>query len=1153
MSSSAAQANDTSLLSVLIDRCKDDLLDLTFRNALLNCKDGRFTLMFDDVDVGELEDRLARGRGVQLKPADQESATALKPVGLEGDAFVRRCVGVYRRSKSRIEETGIDTLYLGLGFVRHVDPQSRLQKTQTRDAPAILLPVTLSRKTTMSGFSIVARDEPARMNKTLSEWLAREHRIDIGDTDDLPTDESGLNVHAIFDKVEVALDESPSFELHRDRACLGLFEFQKVAMYEDLERIRESGDGDGGALEIVAGEGGQADPSHVPPNALDDDYPPGELLTVLPSDSYQTAAIATAHKGTSFVLRGPPGTGKSQTIANLIAHLLAEGKKVLFCAEKSAALDAVYKRLAAVGLADHCLDLHARDVNKSTVAKDILAAIEVHENGAARRDADDYPLACDRVRDCERKLNVYARKLHEPHEIDGRSPSELMAFLAGKPETEPVWSGLAELDARDRDRVEDVIRELVFAWQSKPKDLGWDAIWWKCADDNLPAACAEWADAVLKHCEALVAAHDVDAAAKANLDTSWLSFIKPSARRKKAIAEEAAEKLSALVTASQSVFGKIAPGLEECLTVARNCLADPEKLKAQGLWTNAAERASALGVIDPAGILSSPEAPSAGELVERFHEHYARVTLERWMALSPALASFASARHESVIENYRRHVTAQENLGPVWASARIAERVQLPDTGSRSRDADEKAERDRLKLLRREGAKVRRHLPPRKLFERAGDIVLQVKPCVMMSPLSIALHLPRDVKFDVLVFDESSQIKPSDALGAIHRADQVVFAGDEKQLPPTDFFSKAHADDDDDDGDDDAIADIAAMESILDMALANGMPTATLRMHYRSLHESLIHFSNHSYYDRDLVTMPSPDNQDDMGVALIDPGGIYERGIGRNEIEARAVVADAAARIKAGESVGIVTFNTKQQSLVQDLLDRMRADDEALNAAWQTAKDVPFVKNLESVQGDERDVILFSVTFAPTQDGKQGNNFGPLNRNGGERRLNVAVTRSRRAMVVYSSLDPDRIKSDRQGVRDLKEFLIFARDGADALAYVDKGSVGGTDSPFEDEVIAKLVAKGWEVAPQIGVSSFRIDIGVIHPEKPGAYLAGIECDGRMYHSSATARERDFLRQKLLEEKGWKILRIWSPDWWQDANAVIGQIDGELRSLLENGA
>jgi very-short-patch-repair endonuclease len=390
-------------------------------------------------------------------------------------------------------------------------------------------------------------------------------------------------------------------------------------------------------------------------------------------------------------------------------------------------------------------------------------------------------------------------------------------------------------------------------------------------------------------------------------------------------------------------------------------------------------------------------------------------------------------------------------------------------------------------------------------------------------------------------------------VGAMARGRQVVMVGDPKQLPPTSFFDRAEADLDDEDVEGD-------LESILDECLGANLPTMNLAWHYRSRHESLIAFSNHRYYGGGLVTFPSPMTED-RGVSFHLVAGVYEKGGARiNKPEAKALVADLVGRLKSpgfresGLTVGVVTFNSEQQALIEDLLDEERRKDPTIESHFAEITLEPvFVKNLESVQGDERDIMYFSITYGPDLHGAVSMNFGPMNRSGGERRLNVAITRARHELRVFSSLRAEQIdlaRTQSSGVRDLKHFLEFAERGARALAEATSGSLGGFESPFEEAVASALTRKGWNLHTQIGASSFRVDLAVVHPDAPGIYLAGVECDGATYHRSATARDRDKLRERVLRGLGWEILRVWSTDWWVDAEGTLEKLDARLRELLD---
>ena len=375
------------------------------------------------------------------------------------------------------------------------------------------------------------------------------------------------------------------------------------------------------------------------------------------------------------------------------------------------------------------------------------------------------------------------------------------------------------------------------------------------------------------------------------------------------------------------------------------------------------------------------------------------------------------------------------------------------------------------------------------------------------------------------------------------------------QLPPTNFFGRA---DDDED-----VPEIERdMPSILDEVSIAGIRHHRLDWHYRSRDEALIAFSNYFYYDGRLVTFPAPATGSEA-LRFHRVEGTYARGRGRvNEAEAKAIAAMAKQRLTTWlavpenerYSLGVITFNTEQQSLVQDFLDKICREDSRLEWFFSDDREESvIVKNLENIQGDERDVMLFSVTFGPDVAGKLTMNFGPINGTGGEKRLNVAITRARRELHVFSSIRAEHIDLGRTralGVQHLKKFLDFAERGPVALPSRDEGSLGTAESPFEESVAEALRAKGWEVRTQIGVSGFRVDLGIVHPDAAGSYLAGVKCDGARYHSSATARDRDKLRQAVLEGLGWTILRVWSTDWFRNPGDVAERIQGKLEQLLE---
>lgn len=460
-----------------------------------------------------------------------------------------------------------------------------------------------------------------------------------------------------------------------------------------------------------------------------------------------------------------------------------------------------------------------------------------------------------------------------------------------------------------------------------------------------------------------------------------------------------------------------------------------------------------------------------------------------------------------------------------------------------------------LALITHEISKQKRHIPIRQLVRRSAAALQAMKPCFMMGPLSVAQYLvPDRLRFDLVVMDEASQLRPEDAIGSIARGGQMVIVGDPKQLPPTSFFQRVAFDDDTLD-DDDRTA-IEEGESILDVASTLYQPVRRLRWHYRSRHHSLIAFSNREFYQGDLVIFPSSYHESpSLGVKYHSVrGGVFDE---RRNIPEAELVVDAVLehmQNRPGESLGVVALNFEQRELIEELLDR-RLQTEPFAIAYQermnSGPEPLFIKNLENVQGDERDVIFVSVTYGPDAKGNQYQRFGPINGPNGHRRLNVLFTRSKKRTEVFSSLDPDKIQvssSSAWGLRVLKQYLTFARTGI--LEAPDDGGAQATND-FERSVGTVLRENGFDVIPQVGVAGFFVDLGVRHPTKPGTYLLGIECDGASYHSGRSARDRDRLRQEILENQGWKIHRVWSTDWFKSRNAEITRLLKRIDELLKS--
>jgi very-short-patch-repair endonuclease len=638
-----------------------------------------------------------------------------------------------------------------------------------------------------------------------------------------------------------------------------------------------------------------------------------------------------------------------------------------------------------------------------------------------------------------------------------------------------------------------------------------------------------------------------------------LSFVDPatSAERRKALTKrsaEAARLVERFKTSVGSAFeaaGAARPRPDQPFVDARDRLSrwqqHSDRFRNYALYCGlAAElRRSLLGPLVElhlAGQLPARELPAV------FERSLGQQWLDAVLDAEPALRDFSGPERHRQVARFQRLDRQHLQLGRHQVLASVDQRAP--------RLTAEVAEASEPGILLREAAKKTRQKSVRRLLQEIPNLLARLKPCLLMSPLSVAQYLPADGRrFDLVVFDEASQIGTHDAIGALARGNQVVVVGDSRQLPPTTFFQRAGGEDSGDENDFDEL------ESILDEAVAAGLPEQMLGWHYRSRHEALIRFSNDHYYGGRLAVFPAARGRtDDLGISWHPiEGGVYDKARTRtNRAEARALVDHlVGSLLRTSPQVrtfGVVTFSQAQQALVSDLLDEARRTRPEIERHF--AHDEPvFVKNLENVQGDERDEILFSIGYGPDERGRVWMNFGPLNREGGERRLNVAVTRARRQLRVFSTLTHHHIDLSRtraRGARHLKEFLRYAAEQGTSALDPDKAETpAGQDFPtlLEREVHDALVARGHRVGVLVGCGEYRIDLAVLHPET-GQYLLGVELDGESYRKAATARDRDRLRAAVLEGLGWRLHRIWSIDWWFSREEELERLEVAIAEALE---
>lgn len=542
------------------------------------------------------------------------------------------------------------------------------------------------------------------------------------------------------------------------------------------------------------------------------------------------------------------------------------------------------------------------------------------------------------------------------------------------------------------------------------------------------------------------------------------------------------------------------------------------------------------------------------EIVPIFERRFYTLWLDAILPKFPAVQAFRRNQHEAFIEEFVKLDKLQLDI----AKERLKNELMnnLPQTDSFTKAGGE------INILKAEIKKKRRIMPIRKLFAKAPNMIMKLKPCLMMSPLSVSVFLESDqFVFDTVIFDEASQVCTENAIGAILRGKQVIIAGDSKQLPPTAFFAASIGDTEYDEDSDEYYQE--GFESVLDEASVN-LNNQPLMWHYRSRHEHLIAFSNAQYYRSNLITFPSNvERMEDHGVEYIYlANGVYDRGGTKtNRAEAKKVADLVFEHLNKfpNRSLGVVAFSSSQSDAIEAAVRAKRLDNPKCEPFFTEEGHEPFfIKNLENVQGDERDTIIFSIGYAKDRYGKMSMLFGPLSHEGGERRLNVAITRAKHNVKLVGSIRSTDIEESRitaDGPKQLRKYIEFAMRGPEVLNHNLKiQDTAQHDSEFEESVYNFLVSKGYRVSAQVGCSGYRIDMAVQHPELDGRYVLGVECDGASYHSTRTVRERDRVRQAILEDMGWKIYRIWSTDWIKDAHAeqskLIDKVEEAINTYID---
>ena len=1347
-----------------LDRSRRDLLDLTLRNSLLNfrpsktrgltitgeipreifriiARDERLMYFLPTGSSGEDESLEAVIPRALLSSITEYEDPSAEPAAHHVDNQLQtpysathleiRLKNTFRAAHTSIEEQGVNILFLALGTLNWSESES---SELPRIAPLILVPVKLARTSVRARYRLGYTGEEIGANLSLEAKLKADFDIRLPE---LP-DAEDLDVNDYFQKVRAAISGKERWTVDANAIFLGFFSFSKLLIYKDLDPAswpEDAPPSDHPVVEALLSPDGfrNGAPDDIEEEGLDPRLTAPDAHQILDSDSSQTLAVIDAMKGRNLVIQGPPGTGKSQTITNLIAEAIAQDKKVLFVAEKMAALEVVKRRLDSVHIGDACLELHSHTANKKAVVDELRRTL--HLGKPQIKDVTEDRLLMERRR---KRLDGYSTAVNTPIGQSGFTPHEVIGKLSrfeeldagtawpllsggvvascgrreflllqefvaelqesvsaiGKPREHIFWESTrtsylpterlriltalrnaadalrklrgsvvtlqksARLDdlepdlekvarltrtvlrATERpdlmnvdhrhpdwkfrhDEIEETARELleVSEIRSRYESLlvpeAWDQNvlsyrrplvecgdkWWRflsgkyrAARNGLQVLCRSdlpsEGSSQVKIVEAILREQRLR---KRIEDSTLLPHLFPGFRldRNPARNRQLSEVMNWLLVlyrekAGDAVDERVHELLdrdldrEELKHLVETCTGDAGILSAalatvaeilelnpsrspkgialaehrfsdMEIWLDAARNqlnslreivrfnttekrlvdAGLKEVIDTAISWSQ----AGVHLVDLFERSWLVALIEAAFRERPVLSEFDGGTHQKFIEQFckldtdffqhNRALVAQAHWG----------RLPRHHGGGQ------------LGVLKREFEKKRRHLPLRKLMAKAGNAIQQVKPIFMMSPLSVAKFIPPEsVRFDLVIFDEASQVKPVEAMGAIRRGRHSIVVGDSKQLPPTRFFERIVEGEEDEDQF--ATSDI---ESILGLFAAQGAPERMLRWHYRSRHESLITVSNHEFYENRLVIFPSPDAQrKKVGLQFrCGPDNYYERGAGRsfNPGEARTVAGAVMehARTQPDLTLGVAAFSISQARRIEDELEILRRQDPSQESFFAKHPDEPFfVKNLENVQGDERDMIFISVGYGKTEDGRMPMNFGPLNQDGGERRLNVLITRARRRCVVYSNFNADDLdlrRTNARGVQALQTFLKYAATG---ILEVPRASGREADSLFEEAIASRLKARGHSVEHQIGSSGFFVDLAIVDRDRPGRYLLGIECDGATYHSARSARDRDRLRQQVLEGLGWTIHRIWSTDWFHHPEREMEKVEDAIR-------
>ncbi len=1306
------------------------LLDLSMKNTLLNFSPTKGVEHLCATDPDSLLDALSQNGDTLIAPATREGAEIAKKAPKFGiskeigklrelisietrsgilrsysdeNALIERVGGLIRKNKEAYEESGTKILYIALGFLRWYTREDGAEHY----APLVLQPVTLKKSKGGAGYALALDGDEVSVNSTLLEYLKQEYNIDMRGLEGAT---HGLKISEILAMVRMETMNMRKWEVYDD-AYLAAFSFARYQMWYDLrQNINEFSKNElvSAFLKNAVTFGGEDE------RLKEDEVKPEVTLTPLPADASQWEAIALSQTGKSFVLHGPPGTGKSQTITNMIANALNDGKRVLFVAEKQAALSVVKKRLDSLGLGDFCLELHSNKTNKSEVLQKLTSTlsmageverVRLSEKSRAivqlREDLAEPMIALHKKRKLglsiyeallvclknknapdimniessfydgltKEKIDEYERMMIEAaaaaKECGGvhNSPFANVNLFDYTPSVRDHVYCASEVMIAEikhlknyvalflelyRQNVSKMTRRKLDAFYEIAKRLQSGVLhkYFRVEEEDFYAfynanrrldGCLEkyfkrykklvdisgeyktlgkWLDAghadydkdktvraIVKKLSKVALVSDIDEDIVSDLETLYAiheamhrirastnlsqyftfafgrvdyfearkNFLKDLYALHDACAtvfmDYNADSFNSMcIRAASGYSSPVLAGLvysidsfrqaEESFLIATG--GKKSKIPEEDVLEYYTSKAGALienidmlapwcmykktaHVMDETGLTFLTEALENGSvtgenIVDSFEKNIYKNFLQTNIPLDPVLAQFSAAVCEEKSESLRHTMEEFSRLTKEAIRSKLLSR--LPTQSTEGSLSIEVANFNRLAKSNLRGMGLR------KLFEEIPELLGVISPCMLMSPITVSQYLqPQNGLFDLVIFDEASQIPTAEAICSIARGKSAIVVGDPRQLPPTSFFQTTYVDEDNLENED--------MESVLDDCLAVNMPQRHLTWHYRSKHESLIAFSNVMYYENRLCTFPSPDALNSKVRFELVEDGTYDRGFTKkNKSEGDALVKEVIRRLSdvklQKSSIGIVTFSSVQKEYIERKLAMEIAERRLEREAYDREEPL-FVKNLENVQGDERDVILFSVCYGPDRLGRISLNFGPLNQAGGWRRLNVAVSRAREEMVVFSSMTGamiDLSKTNAKGVVGLKAFLDFAEKGRTNLA------ISSTDLQSKKVGIGRYIAKelssyGYDCRYDVGASGFKIDVAVVDPKNRQRFILEIMCDAPNRFS---VKDRNVLQIQTLKRNNWNVMRVFTVNYYNNPKREIKKIKDVLDKL-----